>query len=239
MITIKELRKLSKTKRRDLVYSFVDYLAYFPAWLFLHTPLTANQVTVIWIIGQIVSALFVAKGTWLSMLMGVTAFQLFFILDCSDGIVARYKKQFSLNGIYLDYLGHYIANPLLLICLGIGAFRNTGDILPVLLGIFAALLFLLNKATTLNPLWYSNKEQQHLIESSFEKSLLKNQNTLLYSIFALFRLEYIFNLMFFGALLGLHYYILIIYTLFFFLEFMRKAATQFKNNYRLDKSREI
>ena len=197
MITIKELRKISKTKRRDFIYSFMDYLAYYPAWLFLHTPLTANQVTIIWIIGQIASALFVAKGTWLSMLIGVTIFQLFFILDCSDGIIARYKKQFSLNGIYFDYLGHYIANPLLLICFGIGTFRITGKILPLLLGIFAALLFLLNKATTLNPLWYSDKAQQHLVEVSFEKSLLKNQRTLLYSVFAFFRLEYMFNLMFF------------------------------------------
>ena len=199
MITIKELRKISKTKRRDFIYSFMDYLAYYPAWLFLHTPLTANQVTIIWIIGQIASALFVAKGTWLSMLIGVTIFQLFFILDCSDGIIARYKKQFSLNGIYFDYLGHYIANPLLLICFGIGTFRITGKILPLLLGIFAALLFLLNKATTLNPLWYSDKAQQHLVEVSFEKSLLKNQRTLLYSVFAFFRLEYMFNLMFFNT----------------------------------------
>ena len=239
MVTVKELRELSKRKRRDFIYSFMDYLAYYPAWLFLHTPLTANQVTLIWIIGQLISALFVAKGTWLSMFLGVTAFQLFFILDCSDGIIARYKKQFSLNGIYFDYLGHYIANPLLLICFGIGTFRITGKILPLLLGILAALLFLLNKATTLNPLWYSDKAQQHLVEASFEKSLLKNQRTLLYSVFAFFRLEYLFNLMFWGALWGLHYYVLGIYTLFFLLELIRKIAAQLNSNYRLDKRREI
>ncbi|MEK6900067.1 MAG: hypothetical protein AABX05_03000 [Nanoarchaeota archaeon] len=239
MVNFQELRKISKTKRRDFIYSFMDYLAYFPAWLFLHTPLTANQVTIIWIIGQIISALLVAKGTWLSMLIGVTMFQLFFILDCSDGIVARYKKQFSLNGVYFDYLGHYIANPLLMICFGIGTFKITGKILPILLGIFAALLFLWNKATTLNPLWYSDKKHRHLIGTSFGNSLLKNQNTLIYSVFALFRLEYIFNLMFFGALLGLHYQVLVIYTLFFLLELMRKIVMQIRNNYLLDKNRGI
>ena len=237
MLTIKELRAVTQSKRRDFIYSLMDYLGYYPAKILIETKITANQITILWIVGQVISSLFVMYGTYWSMLLGVVSFQLFFILDCTDGIVARYKKQFSLNGVYLDYLGHYINNPLLLISLGIGVFRMNGDVYAVFIGILAALFFLLNKATTLNLLWYSDKDHRVLIETSFEKSLLKNQRTLLYSIFAFFRLEYIFNFMFFGVLSGYAYYVLIVYTIFFFLELVRKISMQLLSNHNLDKTK--
>lgn len=228
--SIKELKELGKSQRRDFIYRFIDNLAYYPAKLLLYTHLTANQVTVIWIIGQIIAALFVASGDYLTMVFALLAFQAFFVIDCSDGIIARYKKQFTLNGIYLDYLGHYITNPLLLICLGIGAARAYQEIAYLFMGVLAALLFLFNKAITLNPLWFSQPEQREKVEQTYCRSQLSKQPTGIYLIFALFRLEYLFNLMFWGVLLGYAHYTLIVYTFFFFLESLRKIFTQLVNN---------
>lgn len=233
---IKELRELAKHTRRDFIYSFIDYLAYYPAKLFLYTPLTANQITIIWIFAQVIAALFLASGNNLTMLIALVIFQLMFILDCSDGIVARYLKQFSLNGVYLDCLGHYITNPLLLICYGIGVFRIQHQWVYFFLGILAALFFLLNKAITLNPNWYKDNTQKEKIECSYEGSLLQNQRKSIYFVFAFFRLEYLFNLMFWGTLFGYLHYTLIIYCLFFFIELIRKIISQFIHNYKLDKN---
>ena len=133
--SIKDLRKKTGCKRRGILYKLHDYLAYFPAKLLLYTPLTANQITMLWIFIQFISALFLLTGKYMPMLIGLVVFQSMFILDCADGIVARYKKQFSLNGIYLDYLGHYINNPTLLICLSIGLSRMYDTVLFILIGL--------------------------------------------------------------------------------------------------------
>lgn len=232
--SIKELREQGKKKRKDIIYTFMDYLAYYPAKLFLYTPMTANQITVFWIILQFISALFLTSGKYYVMLIAIIFFQLMFILDCSDGIVARYKKQFTLNGIYLDYLGHYINNPTLLIALGIGVANIEKNYIYVFVGVIGALFFLLNKAITLNPMWYSNFEQRKKIESAYSKSTLQNQSKFMYYGFAFFRLEYLFNAMFFGILFSLEKYVLMLYTGLFFLEFVRKVFSQFRQNVKLN-----
>ncbi len=227
MPTIKELKQVASSNRRDIFYRLVDHLGFYPAKLLVKTRLTPNQITVIWILGQIVSALFLATGQWHKMVLGLFFFQAFFIIDCTDGIVARYKKIFSLNGIYLDYIGHYIANPTLLVSLTIGVYKIQQNPLYLLAGAIAVFSFLLNKALTLNPQWYGSQEQQEKVAHCLQGSLLVNQKNFLYNIFAFLRLEYIFNFMFWGVLFGYAHYTLLIYALFFFLELCRKLISQF------------
>ena len=229
MPTIRELKEKANAKRGDPIYRLMNNLAYYPAKLFLYTPLTPNQITIIWIIGQIISALFLATGDQLTMIISLIFFQAFFIIDCSDGIVARYRKRFSINGIYLDQLGHYLANSILLLTFSIGVFRWYNNAIYLLYGILAVIFFLLNKAITLNPMWYP-KEQRNLISDTGKKSLLRFQHKLIYNVFALFRLEHFFNILFWGVVFGYPNYTLILYTLFFFLELVRKIITQYIAN---------
>jgi phosphatidylglycerophosphate synthase len=231
----KELRTISKVDRGDPLYELIDYLAVFPAWLLIRTRLTANQVSLIWIIGQIPFSLLLATGDYLWMLVGILGFHFMFILDCTDGIIARYRKQFSLNGIYLDYVGHYINNPLLLICLGVGVARSEGRLLFALLGVIAAMSFLFNKAITLNPFWYGNDSQKKQIEKSFSHTLLKNKKGFTRWLFAALRIEYLGNLMFFGILFARADLVLIIYTVFLVLEAGRKMISQLLLNYQAEK----
>ena len=235
MVSIKELRNSTRQERKDYLYAFIDYLAYYPAWILIRTPMTPNQITILWIIGQTLSALLLLNGDRVSMLIGIFSFQLFFILDCTDGIVARYKNKYSLNGVYFDYLGHYLTNPLLLVCYGVANYKLYGEIGYLYLGLGTALLFLLNKATTINPFWYSDKKHRESVEICFTKALIKNQRNLIYILFAFFRLEYIFNLMFLGTLVGYPNLTLLIYSLFFFLELIRKVSSQISINYATDK----
>ncbi len=234
MPTIKELQRRAHSDRRDLMYRFIGYLAYFPAKVLIHLPITPNQVTILWIIGQIASSLLLLTATTTSMLLGLVLFQAFFVLDCTDGVMARYKRQFSLNGIYLDRLGHYLADPFLLASYTWAVFRLYNDSLYVIIGGIAIVAFLLNKAITLNPAWYPTNQRDFITQSS-ERSLLKNQPSVIYHIFALFRLEYFLNVMFWGTLFGYANYTLILYSLFFTLELGRKILSQFRMNRQFDK----
>ena len=229
-----ELRSISKIDRGDPVYEFIDYLAVFPALLFIRTKLTANQISLIWIIGQIPFSIMLTTGNYWSMLLGIIGFHFMFILDCTDGIIARYRKQFSINGIYLDYLGHYINNPLLFFCLGIGVARSSNNIIYLGLGIFIASIFLFNKAISINPSWYNNLEQKSKIEKSFSDTLLKNKKGLIRWIFTIFRIEYLGNVIFWCILFNKASLILIIYALLFLVETIRKVINQLILNYKTD-----
>lgn len=233
--SIKELRKITGVKRKGIFYRFHDYLAYFPAKIFLHTPVTANQITISWIIIQFIASLFMSTGDYLTMIIALLVFQFMFVIDCADGVIARYKKQFSLNGIYFDHMGHYINNPALLLSLSIGVYRIQANRIYLLFGLVAAGSFLLNKALTQSSLWYKSQNQREKIEESLDKSALHKKGTVLYFFFELFRMEYLFNLMFWGVLLGYAHYALILYSIFLFLELVRKISAQIINNYKLDK----
>ena len=43
------------------------------------------------------------------------------LLDCSDGEVARWRRQYSTAGIYLDRMSHYVTETAFPIALGIRA----------------------------------------------------------------------------------------------------------------------
>jgi phosphatidylserine synthase len=77
--------------------------------------------------------------------------QLQMILDCSDGEVARWRQTSSPAGVFLDKLGHYIAEGFIPIALGIRAAGgiaelNSANLSFVVLGLLLSVLVLFNKA---------------------------------------------------------------------------------------------
>jgi len=98
--------------------------------LLLFPRITPNQVTVIMIIFGISSAFFFMNGGYIYGLIGILLYHAYLILDACDGEIARYKKMFSKKGLYLDYMGHIIINPLIVLSIGIGAFFNNPFPIP-------------------------------------------------------------------------------------------------------------
>ena len=79
----------------------------------------------------------------------VLLIQLYLLFDCSDGELARLTGRFSPAGIYLDRMGHYIAEALLLAGLGVraqGHFSLAGGYVSA--GLAAAICATLIKAET-------------------------------------------------------------------------------------------
>jgi phosphatidylglycerophosphate synthase len=84
--------------------------------------------------------------------LGVVMVQLYLLLDCVDGEIARWKKQFSLSGVYMDRVGAYLTDAAVLVGFGMRAADIFGDgridWLWAFLGTLAALGAVLIKAET-------------------------------------------------------------------------------------------
>ncbi len=103
--------------------------------LLIPTRLTPNAVTSLMIGVGVLAAVCLALDGVLTAGAAVVLIQLQILLDCSDGELARWRRQFSPVGIYLDRFGHYLTETLFPVALGLRA----GE--PVL-GLVAALLAL-------------------------------------------------------------------------------------------------
>lgn len=95
---------------------FVDPYAHrlspFTTKLMLKLGLIPNQVTVGMILSGILGAtLFALPPLWCKI-TGTVFIHLWYILDCSDGEVARITKRYSLFGTEIDYTAHVINHPL-------------------------------------------------------------------------------------------------------------------------------
>jgi phosphatidylglycerophosphate synthase len=128
-----------KTKGNWMARNITRDMAVPLTWLFLHTSITANQITLLsLIVGLSASVAFVFFSK-ASILIGALLLQIWYLLDHVDGQVARYRKQQSLTGIYFDFVSHYVIHCAIFLGIGFGLYNNTGRALYLILGIFAGL----------------------------------------------------------------------------------------------------
>lgn len=88
--------------------------------LLLSTNITANQVTLFNLLLGIVSAGLLFCNSWELKLVGVIFLYLHTVLDRTDGEIARYRKTYSLKGIYIDEIIHLIVPPLFFLAFAFG-----------------------------------------------------------------------------------------------------------------------
>lgn len=120
----------------------------------VNTRISPNQLTYLMVVvGVIGGAVLLVPGLT-GAILAVVLFQIYLLLDCVDGEVARWRKQTSITGVYLDRIGHYLCEAALLIGFGVrGAdvFHQNGtstNWLWAFLGTLAALGAILIKAET-------------------------------------------------------------------------------------------
>jgi len=112
----------------------------------LGTAITANGVTVLMIVtGAAAGAALLVPGL-LGAVLAALLGQLQMLWDCCDGEVARWRQTSSPKGVYLDRVGHYVAECGISVALGIRAARELelGNVW-VSLGLLLGLLVCLNK----------------------------------------------------------------------------------------------
>jgi phosphatidylglycerophosphate synthase len=140
------------SKKRVDINWFTEWVCRPPAalivYLLRNTRITPNQVT---FLSAVVAA---GAGAMLALLPGqlwlvaaVAVFELSFVLDCVDGQLARLRKTSSLLGHLLDFLMDEIKALLILGCVTVRLWRDSGDERFLLAGL--AGMFLLASALML------------------------------------------------------------------------------------------
>jgi phosphatidylglycerophosphate synthase len=119
-----------------------------------NSPLSPNQYTYLMIAaGTAAGAALLIPGLT-GGILGALLIQLYLLLDCVDGELARWRQQTSTVGVYLDRVGHYLSEAALLVGFGVRAadvFHQNGVStrwLWAFLGTMAALGAILFKAET-------------------------------------------------------------------------------------------
>ena len=114
--------------------------------MLLRAGFSANGVTWLMIIAAAAAAVATGWPTLLGAVLAVILVQLQMLLDCCDGEVARWRQTSSPVGVYLDRVGHYVAECGIAVALGI---RATGELrvsgVWISAGLLLGLLIALNK----------------------------------------------------------------------------------------------
>ncbi|MFE3458907.1 CDP-alcohol phosphatidyltransferase family protein [Nocardiopsis aegyptia] len=118
--------------------------------VFVRLRVPPNPITYLMMVFGVLSGVVVAFGGLWSAVVAALFIQIYLLLDCSDGEVARYTGRTSVAGIYLDRIGHYVSEIALLIGLGVRAQGEWEAGGWVILGMAAALGVALIKAETDN-----------------------------------------------------------------------------------------
>jgi phosphatidylglycerophosphate synthase len=115
----------------------------------LDLPVTPNGWTTVMIVVGVAAAVLLAVPGLATAVLAALAVQVYLLLDCVDGELARWRGTTSAAGVYLDRLGHYVVEAALLIGLGVRVDGGPGAIAgATTLGLVAAVLALLSKAET-------------------------------------------------------------------------------------------
>ncbi|MEU6339529.1 CDP-alcohol phosphatidyltransferase family protein [Streptomyces sp. NPDC046977] len=120
----------------------------------VNSRVTPNQLTYLMIVAGIAAGAALLVPGAAGAVAAALLIQLYLLLDCVDGEVARWRKQTSITGVYLDRVGHYLSEAALLIGFGVRAadlFHRDGATTQwgwAFLGTLAALGAILIKAET-------------------------------------------------------------------------------------------
>ncbi|HEY1815689.1 MAG TPA: CDP-alcohol phosphatidyltransferase family protein [Kofleriaceae bacterium] len=128
------------SKKKQDINWFTEWVARPPAALVVYvlrgTPITPNQVTFLSVIvAAIACAGFALCPGWTGVIASALLFELSFVLDCADGMLARLRKWASPLGHLLDFLMDELKAMLLYGAVSVRMWRTTGDDRMLLVGL--------------------------------------------------------------------------------------------------------
>lgn len=144
METIKELR--GKLQTNVLGHPYLQRIpSIYITRLLLPTNIQANQVTVVMFIVGVLGAISIFFG-WIWLGLFLVYFSI--ILDAVDGEIARYRKVFSLRGVYLDLVNHHVMPGIFFLAFTfwVADIFNTPNTLVLIVGVLGSLALILRRA---------------------------------------------------------------------------------------------
>jgi len=149
--SIKELRKICQPEDIDQTPLARTYrsISIYITKLFLYTPITPNQIT---LLGGVIymggAALFIL-GSPLMIIIGGLVVRFAILLDYVDGNVARYRGITSFGGAFLDKLSDCVPQIFLFIFLSVGVYQSYPHIIVFAVGCVAVMSIVLKTLTGL------------------------------------------------------------------------------------------
>jgi len=139
-IPLKELRSIGKANRQQVVKSvlalqfttlFHRPISIYFTKLFLMAGITSDTITLVSYVFAVAAGVLFIFGNYWYALIGIALYQLFIILDCSDGDMSRYMYGVNKNprGGFLEDMGHSIIQPFIIICIAFGVYNNPQSLL--------------------------------------------------------------------------------------------------------------
>ncbi|MEK6935088.1 MAG: CDP-alcohol phosphatidyltransferase family protein [Nanoarchaeota archaeon] len=125
MVTVKELWETTLHPDEDQAYLSFKILRFFGIYIariLIPFPITPTQVTLLGLLIGLIGVPFLWFGNYWYSLIGIGAYHFHWIIDATDGVIARYKKQGSISGGFVDSMAHRIIQPLVLLGMGIGGY---------------------------------------------------------------------------------------------------------------------
>lgn len=208
-------------------------------WFLLkaYPSITPNQITVTMLIFGLISAFLFMTGKYTYILLGVLSYTLYLILDACDGEIARYKKIFSVKGLYLDYIGHIVINPLIIMGIAIGAYVNNPTFLPdntfLIAGFIGMYFMIINNFLKLKKYeMYIDKKEFKVLEKMQRgfKSQDRRKNIIMDEAWQFFRIMN-FNGIFIFGILNLLPYLVLINCLIFPIQAIKRFYGELKSDF--------
>jgi len=142
-ISIRELREIGQHGREKEIWRVLSvYFTYF----FIKVGLSANQVTFFGILPGIFGGILFIVGGFKCWFIGTICFLLSATLDRSDGEVARFNREESAEGNFLDSILHSaFMNSYLIVSAAVGLYRELSSIVPLILGLVSLAFLYINK----------------------------------------------------------------------------------------------
>ena len=101
------------------------------------TGLSPSVATVGMLVTGVVGSVLQFGGPWL-VVAGAMLLLLYYILDCVDGEVARWRRIEHARWGYYEYIFHFIVKPVCFLCVGFSIWRHTDQWVLLLAGVSAA-----------------------------------------------------------------------------------------------------
>jgi len=118
----KEARRIAIRKNQPYRIYFLSKISPYLTYLFAKTSVTPNQVTLLGFLFVVTGTYFLSKSEPVQWVIGWLFLQIYLILDCSDGELARLKGMETRFGGFLDNFLHPISNALVIIGAGAGSY---------------------------------------------------------------------------------------------------------------------
>lgn len=107
--------------------------------LLLYTGIHADQVTMLMVLLSLIGSGMMAFSSIWTMFIGITIIHFTIVLDNVNGEVARYKKEGSLIGTYMEEIYHVVSTPFIFFSFAYGIFNQTGMNIAIIFGFLIAI----------------------------------------------------------------------------------------------------